>query len=193
MLDHSTQSGRHSNAERGRDLYSTPAVAIEALLTVEQLPHWLWEPAAGRGAIARVLRDRGHAVICSDIVRYDDFDLHFTADFLAAERAPADCRAIITNPPFQIADRFVRHALELVPRLYLLCRLAFLESERRADILEGGALARVHVFRKRLPFMHRDGWQGGRASSAIPFAWFVWDREHRGAAAIDRISWELAP
>ena len=45
----------------------------------------------------------------------------------------------------------------------------------------------VHVFRNRLQMMHRDGWNGPRASSAIPFAWFCWDRNHRGPAVIDRI------
>jgi len=42
MLSHAAQSGRHSNADRGVDLYETPIVAVEALLRVEALPHWLW-------------------------------------------------------------------------------------------------------------------------------------------------------
>ena len=58
-----------------------------------------------------------------------------------------------------------------------------------SDILDGGLLARVHVFKNRLPMMHRAGWAGPQASSAIPFAWFVWDREHAGPTTIDRISW----
>jgi hypothetical protein len=37
--------------------------------------------------------------------------------------------------------------------------------------------------------MHRVGWQGPRASSAIPFAWFVFDRDHRGPTVLQRISW----
>ena len=36
--------------------------------------------------------------------------------------------------------------------------------------------------------MHRDGWDGPRASSAITYAWLVWDRHHIGAAKINRIS-----
>jgi hypothetical protein len=53
--------------------------------------------------------------------------------------------------------------------------------------LECRGLARVHVFRKRLPMMHRDGWTGKRASSGIAFAWFCWDRNHRGPTVVDRI------
>ena len=72
-LDHSCQVQRHTNAERGLDLYETPSVAVEALLRVEQLPHCIWEPAAGKGAIVRVLRGHGHSVITSDIYDYGGF------------------------------------------------------------------------------------------------------------------------
>ena len=53
-----------------------------------------------------------------------------------------------------------------MPRVVMLLRLAFLESKRRSGILDGGQLARVHVFRNRLPMMHRAGWAGPKASSA---------------------------
>ena len=187
-LDHSCQVQRHANAERGLDLYQTPPVATGALLRVEQLPHRIWEPAAGRGAIVNVLRDAGHAVIASDI--HDYGGLHFCRDFLAETKAPADCEAIVTNPPYLWAEAFVAHALELCPLVVMLLRLAFLESERRCGILEGRGLSRVHVFRKRLPMLHRDNWTGPKANSGMAFAWFVWDRDHTGPATIHRISWE---
>ena len=185
-LAHATQSGRHPHRERGLDLYETPASATHALADIECLPRCLWEPASGRGAIVNVLRDRGHAVIATDIHDYG-FALHFVADFLTQTRAPSGCDAIITNLPYQIATEFTRHALDLVPHVYLLLRLAFLESMSRSDVLERRGLARVHIFRKRLPIMHRDGWEGRRASSAIPFAWFCWSRDHRGPIVADRI------
>jgi hypothetical protein len=73
----------------------------------------------------------------------------------------------------------------------MLLRLAFLESERRSKILEGRGLARVHLFRKRLPMMHRDGWQGRKANSGMAFGWFVWIRGYNnGPTIINRISWE---
>jgi hypothetical protein len=188
MLDHSTQSGRHSFVERGNDCNSTPAVAVDALLTVESLPHRIWEPAAGHGNIVRVLRDTGHVVIASDITHYT-FPLDFDADFLEQMRAPSGTELILTNPPFRYGTEFVEHALRLCPRVVMLCRLAFLESRRRSEILDSGTLAAVHVFIERLPMMHRDGGAGPRASSAIPFAWFVWDRNHQGPTTLDRISW----
>jgi hypothetical protein len=185
-LDHACQTGRHSHAERGLDLYETPESAVEALLHAETLPLTVWEPACGRGAIVRVLRARGHTVVTSDITDYG-FPLDFVADFLTTVLPPKGCGAIVTNPPYQIATKFARHALDLAPRVYLLLRLAFLETVGRTDILERRGLARVHVFRRRLPMMHRDGWSGKRASSAIPFAWFCWKRDHRGPTVVDRI------
>lgn len=187
-LDHSCQVQRHPYEERGLDLYETPGVAVEALRRVEQLPHQIWEPAAGKGAIVRVLRDHAHAVIASDV--YDYGGLHFVGDFLAQQQMPAGCDCILTNPPYQIVESFVARALELSPLVVMLLRLAFLESERRCGILENRGLARVHVFRKRLPMMHRDLWAGRKANSGMAFGWFVWSRDHKGPTTIDRISWE---
>ena len=68
-LDHACGNGRHTLAERGLDLYETPAVAVEALLKVEQIPHGVWECAAGRGAIAKVLQASTSEV-------YGDPDVH---------------------------------------------------------------------------------------------------------------------
>jgi hypothetical protein len=189
MLDMSSQSRRHPHSERGLDLYETPAVAVEALLHVEKLPRCVWESAAGRGAIVRVLRDHGHAVIASDIADYE-FPLHFRRDFLSEIGMPAGCEAIVTNPPFYCIEKFVAHALRLSPLVIMLARLAFLESERRCGILENCGLARVHVFRKRLPMLHRDGWEGRKANSGMAMAWFVWCRDHRGPTTIHRISGE---
>ena len=184
------QAGRAPLAERGYDLYETPAEAIDALVSIEKLPYRLWEPACGRGAIVRVLREAGHEVIATDFVDYGCPDSTGDVDFLLERHAPAGVEAIVTNPPYKVAGKFVEHALRLVPRVVMLLRLAFLESERRAPILDCGRLARVHVFRRRLPMMHRDGWDGPRASSSIVFAWFVWDANHSGPCELRRIDWK---
>lgn len=181
---------RHTHAERGHDLYETPAVATESLLRVERLPHRLWEPAAGRGAMVRVLRAAGHEVYATDLIDYGSPDVDRTGiDFLRASM-PSDTEAIVTNPPYKIANEFVAHALDLAPLVVVLVRLAFLESERRSPILDGGKLARVHVYRLRLPMMHRDGWEGRKANSGMAFAWAVFSRYHAGPAALHRISWD---
>ena len=178
--------GQHPHVERGLELYETPPLAVEALLRAEVVPLDVWECAAGRGAIVKVLRHAGHIVTASDVTDYG-FPLDFQADFLTTTEAPEDLEAIVTNPPYKQAQQFVEHALELVPRVIMLLRFAFLESSRRTEILEHRGLARVYVFRKRLPMMHREGWTGPRARSAIAYMWAVWDREHVGPATVRRI------
>jgi hypothetical protein len=191
-VNHSAQPGRAPLSERNDDLYETPPEAVRALLAVEQIPAGaIWEPACGPGAIVRVLREAGHRVYATDLVDYDSPDQDTArVDFLIEQQAPDfHIGSIITNPPYKLASHFVRHALLLAPRVIMLLRLAFLESDRRSSILDGGQLARVHVFRNRLPMMHRAGWDGLQASSSIAFAWFVWDRLHSGPTQLDRISW----
>src|SRR5689334_8084403 len=54
--------------DRNNDLYETPAVAVEALLRVEKLPHHIWECACGPGSIVKSLRAAGHTVWATDLV-----------------------------------------------------------------------------------------------------------------------------
>lgn len=185
-----TGNKRATLAVRKDDLYETPEVAVEALLRAERLPHHIWEPACGPGAIVRSLRQRGHTVWATDLVDYGCPDSEAGVDFLMERQARIDVEAIVTNPPFKLAGEFVEHALALCPRVVMLLRLAFLESDRRTPILDNGKLARVHVFRKRLPMMHRKAWEGPKANSGMAFAWFVWDRFHRGPTELRRLSWE---
>lgn len=190
MLDHSCQTQRHALADRKDDLYETPPVAVWALLKAEKLPLCIWEPACGPGSIVRVLRAAGHHVIATDLVNYGLEDSQSGIDFLMECQAAAGVEAIVTNPPFKLAGEFVARALELCPKVVMLLRLAFLESDKRTPILDNGHLARVHVFRKRLPMMHRHGWGGKHANSGMAFAWFVWDREHSGDPILRRLSWD---
>lgn len=184
-------SARHHLSARKDDLYETPAPAVTALLNVATLPRHIWEPACGPGAIVRVLRSTGRKVIATDLVDYGCPDSFARRDFLMERRAPVAAQAIVTNPPFKLADQFAAHALDLVPEVFMLLRLAFLESERRSPILDRGDLRAVYPFRRRLPFMHRHGWTGPvHGNSGMAFAWFWWSRGWNQAAQIERISWE---
>ena len=193
MIALSSGTARGPLRDRGNDLYETPECATLALLRVEQLPKRIWEPACGRGAIVRVLRAHGHEVLASDLIDYCDPTCFYRRNFLLEHKLSKCCECILTNPPFSLAEEFVEHALELCPYVIMLLRLAFLESERRSHILDTGSLARIHVFRRRLPMMHRDGWTGPKTSSAMAFAWFVWDRGHIGPATINRVSASQMP
>ena len=181
---------RHALKVRKDDLYQTPPEAVTALLRAENLPSVVWEPACGPGSIVRVLRASGRQVYATDLVDYDSPDQDcFGWDFLMEKQAPIGVEAIVTNPPYKLAGQFATHGIMLCPKVIMLLRLAFLESEGRSSILDGGFLARVYPFRDRLPMMHREGWEGPKSTNTIAFAWFVWERGWNKPTQMQRISW----
>ena len=168
-----------TDAVRGDDLHETPEIVTLALVNAERhyMPGHLWEPACGRGAIVRVLRDEGYLVAATDKIDRG-FPSMVRADFLKITVPPFrhTKRGIVTNPPYKIADAFVQNALRLSDYTAMLLPLAYLEGIERRGWLPESPLARVHVFSYRVPMMHRDGYEGKKARNTRAFAWFVWDR-----------------
>lgn len=185
---------RHALRDRKDDLYETPDVAVHALLRHEAtLGQHIWEPACGPGAIVRILRGAGKTVTATDLVDYGCPDSAAGVDFLMEHKAPESVDSIVTNPPFKLADEFVRHSLLLAPTVCMLLRLAYLEGACRMD-LHQRHLERVWIGVERLPQMHRHGWEGPKQSnSGRAFAWFVFRRDKgREPATIKHISWRAA-
>jgi hypothetical protein len=189
ILGKTGNPGRDTFQNRGHDFYETPPQAVRALLKAEPLPERIWEPACGSGAIVKVLRDAGHIVMATDLQNAGCHDSRFGIDFLMELQAPIGCECVVTNPPFKLAGQFIRHALDLVPKVVMLLRFNYLEGITRSDIIDE-SLTRVHLFRNRLPMMHRRDWAGPRATSMVAFAWFVWLRGHTGAITLNRVTWE---
>lgn len=177
-------------SDRADDCYESPVEAIRTLMRVEDLPQVIWEPACGPGVLVRELRNVGHLVIATDLVDYGLEDSTAGVDFLMEHKTPCAVDAILTNPPYKLANEFVRHGLKLCPTVIMLLRLAYLEGDGRSDIIDNH-LARVWLGRERLPMMHRRGWDGPRVgNAAMPFAWFIFQREPTGGdVALRRMSW----
>lgn len=166
------------------DFYPTQPAATRALLAVESFAGPVWEPACGDGAIAKEFEAAGIDVISTDLNLHGHGETGI--DFLM-ERHPR-APEIVTNPPYRLANAFVRHALALgARRVAMLLRLAFLEGVSRSDIVDrGGGLARVHVFRERITMAPKG--VELKNPGAVAFAWFVWERGHDGLAVLNRIS-----
>lgn len=190
--------------DRGHNLYETPIEAMRTLLALERfhsLPGLL-EPACGKGAILRPLEDAGYEVAIADLVDYGTVTRHgecqSVGDFL--ETTDSTGRDIVGNPPYgDVLNKFIAHALRVHrPRkMALLLNLNFLcgfDDSERCFAMDENPPSRVIVFSRRLPMMHRDGWEGPRASSSMNTAWFVWelDRHGRysGPAALSRVDWK---
>lgn len=174
---------RRVSARDDVDYFRTPEAATRALLDREVFPGSVYECACGDGAMARVIEAAGYRVMASDIV--DRGYGEAGRDFLLETQLPTGCESVITNPPFRLATRFAEHALQLGARkVALLCRVAFLEGqERAAGIFADGRLSRVWVFSRRITLWRGDlaEPEGGPKGGAIAFAWFVWERHHRGS------------
>jgi hypothetical protein len=181
----------HHHGDRGLDAYFSPPEAVISLLHIEAdyLPRRIWEPAAGDGAIVRPLEAAGFTVIASDIADYGLRGCQSGINYLTTKARP-DVDGIITNPPYKLAMRFAERALEEVPYLALLLRTNFLESTARLPFFRKFQPARIWISSRRLPMMHRYGWQGPRAPSNTCFAWFVWDARSEQKRIVDWFDWK---
>lgn len=201
-------------AERGNNLYETPPEAMRTLLNFMRFSKNVLEPACGKGAIARQLEDAGYEVELSDLVDYGtatkDGEVQRVADFLGSTvsdfaKTFEDRPDIVTNPPYgPTLNAFVAHALRVhrPRRMALLLNLNFLcgfEDEDRNFAMDEAPPARILVFKRRLPMMHRDGWTGPEASSRMNTAWFIWELRPQpdGSEAYDgptdmlRVDWKV--
>jgi hypothetical protein len=161
------------------DWYSEPRWAIDALLDVEPFTGLCWDPSCGGGNIPEAIKARGLECAASDIKPRGYGDVF---DFLAAgERADN----IITNPPYGIVERYIRHALSLTnKKVAILARLALLEGIKRQALFRSTPLARVWVSSRRMS-MPPGGSDIPAKGGAIAYAWFVWEHGHVGNAKVD--------
>lgn len=190
---------------RGDDFYASPYAALPPLLMAEgkRLPKVIWESAAGNGALAIPLRNRGYKVFATDLRDWGCPDCEPEIDFtsaLAEEYGASIARqhpqfGVVTNPPFGIIVPFIERAVAMAPYTAVLCRLAFLESEGRMRWFQQVGLRRVHLIADRLPTMHRHGYNGPKLSNAgMCFAWFVFERGRNPlrTVPIRWVSWKEA-
>ena len=172
-----SMTGVAGNFPRERnDFYQTPNSASRALFMVEKFAPNFWEPACGDGAICKVAESEfGYAPVGTDLVQRS-YGVGGN-DFLLQKKLLGP--DIVTTPPFGMSMPFLKHALGLgAEKVAFLCRIQFLEGQRRRQYLE--KLARVHVFSKRIPRMHNPDYVGKTTTSLLAFAWYVWDRKHAG-------------
>jgi hypothetical protein len=155
----------------GPDFFPTPAWATHALLDNEFFSQEIWECACGNGAMSSVLEKTGLPIISSDL--YDRGYGEPGCDFLTINRYAEN---IVTNPPYNAAEGFVKSGLEKSKKKFaLLLRLAFLEGANRANtIFKDSPPSRVWVFSERITFYQAGAERRGSGTTA--YAWFVWDK-----------------
>lgn len=111
---------------RELDFYPTPPDATQALIDFLKIPkgQTVWECASGAGHMAKVFRDNGYNTI--------ETDIQSGTDFLTT---PAmECDWIITNPPFSLAEQFIRRANESGKPFAFLLKSQYWHSSRRLPL-----------------------------------------------------------
>lgn len=178
-------ASNHTTEEREQhDYYATDPKAVEILLEHEKFSRYIWECACGEGHISNVLETYGHDVKSTDIIDrgYPGTQI---VDFLAVQKSDIDMdysRDIITNPPYKYAKEFVEKALEIsmdTTKVAMFLKLTFLEGQQRKKMFQKHPPKRIYVFSGRVKCA-KNGAFAELGSSAVCYAWFVWEKGFSG-------------
>lgn len=185
-MSSTNRGGKRSKA----DFYETPSWVVDRLLDVgPMLPPGRWlEPGAGRGAIINAVNCKRNDVdwtavemqsrFCEDLVETGSRVLN--ANFLRVRpRRGQEFAVALGNPPYRLAEEFIRHALLFCDEVLFLLRLNFLESNKRQDFYETYGAPDVFVLPTRPSFDER-------GNDSCAYAWMRWqgDRQQAGVVKI---------
>lgn len=113
------------------------------------------------------------------------YDRYIYGDFLTAELPPSG--VVISNPPFSMAEAFVRRALDLLPTagvLLLLQRLDFAATQKRGrGLFRQSPPCEVHVC------VTRPSFTGDGNTDTIEYGLFLWIKGWRGETSLHWLDW----
>lgn len=123
------------------DLYPTPVDGTESLIPVLETlgVKRIWEPACGDGRLARVLEWHGFEVVATDIRDYPGYGIG-GIDFLNTDVEKeygldlGQFDMIVTNPPFSLAEAFIRKALSITPKCAMLLKQTYWNTKGRQQL-----------------------------------------------------------
>ncbi len=183
------------------EAFETPEWAIEAILDVEIMSGLVWDPCLGKWAMAEAAMRRGYRVIASDIHTWqrpsngvpivhdflndDPANLHKGGDYYITH----DGMTVFMNPPFSLAEEFVRKAHEIGARK-IICfqRFSWWESAGRRDFWKEFPPNRIYVCGNRATCWRFDIPEDERKSgTTTAHGWFVWERGHPPGPVVGHI------
>ena len=173
------QNKRNTDSEVN-DYYATDPKALENLLGLETFKSPILEPCCGEGHLSEVLKDAGYEVWSSDII---DRGYGAVRDVKEYMQWDGD---IITNPPYKQAQEIIEHCIDIVPdgaEVVMFLKLLFLESKKRKIFFEKYPPRRIWVSSSRISCGKNGVFLKG--SSAVCYAWFVWEKGYQGETIIN--------
>lgn len=165
------------------DWYVDPPFCTELLFDAVEFQGPIWDPCCGSGTIPHVAVKRGLLVGGSDLVfrGYGEGGRDFFAD-------SGPYRNLIFNPPYDQAERFILHALEIASgKVAALVNLKFLASQGRRERLFNAHPPLVVLILSRRPSMPPGGSGLAAKGGTADYCWIIWENEE-GRAPEDRQS-----
>jgi len=137
------------------------------------------EPACGAGHMSKVLKEYFARVSSSDV---HDYGFGEKRDFLEHSFADDSSDWVITNPPFKLAEPFVKRALSVARfGVAILARTVFIESVGRYENLFSKTPPTFYAqFTERVPMIK--GRLDRKATTATSYCWLVWHKPVRSPA-----------
>lgn len=181
-------ASNHCEHEREvNDYYATDPFAAEILIMVEPLLSSIWECAWGEGHLAKVFAKYNKLALASDLINRGYGNTF--VDFLKTDREDW-YDDIVTNPPYKYAKEFVEKSLELIEngrKVCMLLKLTFLEGKTRKKFFKKYPPKIIYVFSGRLACA-KNGDFKNKMSSAVCYAWFVWEKGFKGKPTIEWVN-----
>ena len=183
-------ASNHTSTERQQhDYYATEPKAVELLLAKETFAPVIWECACGEGHLSKALEKAGYTVVSTDLI-YRGFGYPVPVDFLTDKNESCFSGDIITNPPYKYALEFVEQAIRVIKphnKVAMFLKLTFLEGQKRKSFFESNPPKTIYVSSSRL-ICARNGEFEKFGSSAIAYAWYVWEKGYLGDSVIKWIN-----
>lgn len=166
-----------------RDFYVEPGWCVESLIRNQEFLGPIHDPACGSGTIPKTFIKYGFNATGSDLK--DRGFGKIGVNFLRSTEIYAN---IVTNPPYNQSERFIRYALEHVQdRIAILARIAFLNSQGRYKLFTSFPPEQVVVLSRR-PSMPPGGRDIIATGGKTDFCWIIW-RKHSTVPTV--MSWSL--
>lgn len=175
-------SSSHSKEDREKlDFYATDPNSFNMfynrfIADGETLDSHVWECACGDGALSKNLRLKGYNVFSTDIVQRKN-EAVWTLDFTKNNmKYRGD---ILTNPPYKHAQKFIEKAIESIHpgyKVIMYLRLQFLEGKKRNKMFQKYPPKYIYIHSSRQNTYKNNDPIYKTRSSAVCFAWFVWEK-----------------
>jgi hypothetical protein len=163
-------NGGDKKKRRELDFYPTPPLVTHAIMQFLNLDKCLiYEPACGDGDMAEVIKLYGHDLICSDL-RETGYG-QGGVDFLQTD---GDYDAIITNPPFDVSEEFIRHAVPEARVVAMLLKSQYWHAMKREKLFRELPPAFVLPLTWRPDFLFKQREIGDKIGPTMEVGWTVW-------------------